>query len=153
MSNTPVCQIDFESRSACNLKKHGPWRYSIDPSTQVLCLVYRLPHWPVGQTALWTPQHEETDTLQELLVWIQQDRLIEAHNVWFEFCIWTNIMVQQYGWPEIPLTSWRCSAAKASTHALPRSLDGAITALNYKEPKYIEPKISYEIGDDDDIPF
>jgi DNA polymerase len=51
----PRATIDFETRSACNLRKHGTWRYSIHPSTDILCLVIRLPHWPEGHTALWHP--------------------------------------------------------------------------------------------------
>lgn len=32
--------IDFESRSRCDLPKHGVYNYAQDPSTNVLCMSY-----------------------------------------------------------------------------------------------------------------
>lgn len=136
--------IDYETRSACNLKKHGTWRYSVDPTTEILCLVWRLPHWEAGRTALWhpsfldLPEHFEEDAIVELLAWIDEGGLIEAHNVFFEFCIWTNIQVGRYGWPTIPFEQWRCSAAKAASHSLPRNLEDAVTALKLPIHKDVE---------------
>ena len=128
--------IDFETRSACSLKKCGTWVYSTHPSTEVLCLVFRLPQWVGGRTEVWHPAFPQLgldecqpEALLELLTWIADGGLVEAHNVWFEFCIWKNQMVAKYGWPEIPLEQWRCSAAKAATFALPRGLDDAAKAL------------------------
>ena len=133
-----VALIDFESRSACNLKLSGSWRYSLDPTTEVLCLAFRLPHWDAGRVSLWhpaiagLPESGLDDSLSELLDWIQDGGLIEAHNASFERGIWTNIMVARYGWPSIDIRQWRCSAAKAASHALPRGLDDASAALKLK---------------------
>ena len=64
--------------------------------------------------------------------------MIEAHNVFFEYCIWLNVLQARYGWPAIPLRQWRCSAAKAAAHALPRSLEGAGDALKLLLVKDVE---------------
>src|SRR5688572_7266602 len=91
--------VDFESRSACILggkKGSGSWRYSMDPTTEILCLVYRLPSWDEGVTALWSPEfpsigleaNQDADTLFELFDWIEGGGLIEAHNAFFERGIW-----------------------------------------------------------------
>jgi hypothetical protein len=126
--NAPRATIDFESKSACSLKKSGAWKYSLDPTTEVLCLAFRLPHWREGRTALWEPS-QHCRELGELFLWWHDGNLFEAHNAWFERSIWTNIMVPRYGWPAIAHDQWRCSAAKAAAHALPRGLDDALTAL------------------------
>lgn len=136
-TNTDKATVDFETRSACNIKRSGAWKYSLDPSTQVLCLVYRLPHWEPGVTALWHPafpqigmeEHLEVDTLLELLDWIDAGLPLEAHNAFFERAIWTNLLTPRYGFPLPAWDQWRCSAAKAAAHALPRQLADAGAAL------------------------
>jgi DNA polymerase len=75
------------------------------------------------------PELFEAEAIDELFAWIDEGGLIEAHNAFFERAIWTNILSTKYGWPAIPATSWRCSAAKAASHALPRKLEDAGSAL------------------------
>lgn len=130
--------VDFETRSACSLKNCGAWKYSLDPSTEVLCLAYRLPVMPVGAVALWHPsfmslgieEGGDVASLLELFAWIDGGGLLEAHNAAFEQAIWTNILAPCYGFPLVPPASWRCSAAKAAAHALPRKLAEAGAALH-----------------------
>lgn len=143
--NPHKATIDFETRSACSIKDCGSWRYSLDPTTQVMCLAFRLPNWEAGRTALWHPafQHlgiEESNCpeLEELFDWIKEGKLVEAHNCWFERGIWTNICVPKLGWPEVGHRQWRCSAAKAAAHSLPRSLDGCTLALDLRTKKDVE---------------
>lgn len=135
-TNPDKATIDFETRSACSIKDCGSWRYSLDPTTQAMCLAFRLPYWEHGRTALWHPAFPQFDIpeadcpeLQELFAWIASGKLVEAHNAWFERGIWTNIMIPRYGWPEVGHRQWRCSAAKAAAYSLPRSLDGCTQAL------------------------
>lgn len=142
----PRATIDFETRSAAKLRKVGPWRYSIDPSTEVLCLAYRLSHWKKGRTALWhpafpdlgIPARMEYDSLLELFEWIANGGLVEAHNAWFERCVWRNQMIPRFDFPPVQHEQWRDSAAKAAAHALPRGLEDAIAALGLKVTKDVE---------------
>ncbi len=134
--NPPKATMDFETRSACVLKECGSWRYSLDPTTEVLCLVFRLPYWEKGRTALWHPAfprlgmpEANCPEVMELKAWILGGSPVEAHNAWFERGIWTNVMVPRYGWFPIRHDQWRCSAAKAATYGLPRSLEGCTSAL------------------------
>src|ERR1035437_8579324 len=141
--NAPRATIDFESRSACSLRKCGAWRYSIDPSTEILCLGYRLPSWPEGRVELWhpafphlnIPESNDSEALYELLEWISDGGLVEAHNCWFERAMWRNKLVPVYGFPNPRDSQWRDSAAKAAAHALPRSLEDAVDALGLEEHK------------------
>lgn len=140
---TPHATIDFETRSACSIKKCGSWRYSLDPSTEVLCMAFRLPSWAPGRTGLWHPAfpalgiRERFDfaDMLELYQWITARGPVEAHNAWFERGVWTNKMVPEFSFPAVPAESWRCSAAKAAAHALPRKLEDVAVILALDEQK------------------
>jgi DNA polymerase len=146
MELTPRATVDFESRSACSLRNSGAWRYSLHPSTQVLCLAFRLPYWEEGRTGLWYPafptagikEASRTGDVDELISWIEEGGLVEAHNVWFEFCIWRNQLAPKHGFPAIPDHLWRCSAAKAASHSMPRGLDDALAALGLSIRKDVD---------------
>lgn len=134
--NPPRATVDFETRSACDILAQGAWKYSLHPSTQVMCLAVRLPHWP--EARLWAAPMEyswgrqdelDPECLAELFLWIARGGLVEAHNVFFERAIWLNVCVPRMGWPEVPEAQWMCSAAKASMHSLPRALGAACSAL------------------------
>jgi DNA polymerase len=139
----PRATIDFETRSTCDLRKCGSWKYSLDPSTEVLCLVFRLPYWDEGVTGLWHPafphlgieEGEDWEMMYELLEWIADGGLVEAHSAWFERSIWANVLVPRHLFIPVSHRQWRCSAAKAATHALPRGLEDAVAALNLQIEK------------------
>lgn len=127
--------IDFETRSRLDVTEVGSWKYSTDPSTRVLCLVFKAEN---SQPALITEddlilETGDIDFLKDLAK--NPDNIFKAYNSLFEYCIWHNILVKQYGFPEIPLERWDCTAAKAATHALPRALGKCATALRLSEEK------------------
>jgi DNA polymerase len=137
VTQQPRATIDFETRSECSIRNCGSWRYSLDPTTSILCLGFRLPYWTEGRTALWHPafphleitEADAINDLSELFEWTMNGGLVEAHNAWFERGIWVNQCLPM-GWPEIAPQQWRCSAAKAAAHALPRALDDVCEALD-----------------------
>ena len=109
-------------------------------------MAFRLPYWEKGRTGLWlppnTPSYLSYDDpcndyvdWDELLDWIKSGRQVEAHNAQFETFLWQNVLVPTFGFPAISPRQWRDSAAKAASHALPRSLDAALEALGLKERK------------------
>jgi DNA polymerase len=126
--------FDFETRSRCELKKAGAYKYSLDPSTQPTCLafkfydeekVYLLPFHAINR-----PWLKQPPLLQNM--WtkaIDKGYEFSAHNAFFERCIYENILVKRYGWPHIPFRQYRCTAAKAAACALPRNLEGAGAAM------------------------
>ncbi len=122
--------LDFETRSTVNLKKQGMHRYAEDPSTEVLCLAYAFDDGPVQLWHRGHPGIEESDSPEELLSLVgDRHTVLEAHNAGFERCIWAN-WGQRTGWPQIADHQWRCTAAKAASHNLPRSLEGVSYALD-----------------------
>lgn len=130
------CTIDFETRSELSVMDVGAWRYAEDPSTNVLCLAYRIPGEPMR---LWTPYFEsfdeEDDKPQTLLDYIAAGGIIEAHDLEFERAIWEKVLVKKYGFPPLPFEQCRCSAAKGAALALPRSLDKLAKALKLDTEK------------------
>jgi DNA polymerase len=61
--------------------------------------------------------------------------IFEAHNAEFERAVWTCICVRKWGWPQIPIRQWRCSAAKGAAYALPRDLERLAKVLSVKHQK------------------
>lgn len=138
--------LDFETRSACDLRKTNPWVYAEHPSTQVTCLALQVND--DDEPVLWLPDwsHDSIKTLDHELPivstqWVKNmvayADTIEAHNAGFEQAIWT-VMVRLYGFDPIPLKKWRCSAARAARQSLPRALGKLGDALNMKQIKDVE---------------
>lgn len=99
----------------------GAAAYAEHPTTEVLTLSYRLPHWPEGAKARWRPGEPNPQPLFDFLA---QGGVMEAHNVMFERLIWEKVCVPKYGWPShLPwFYQFRCSMAKARVNALPGPL-------------------------------
>ncbi len=114
-----IALSDFETASRLSLPDVGAWRYSVDPSTRPLCLHYALDSGPVRR---WRPGLPDP---KPLLRAIREGAFFEAHNSFFELCIWTNVMVPRYGWPPLRLDRIVCSAAKAAVACFPRNLEQA----------------------------
>ena len=124
--------IDFETRSACDLKKHGAHVYSEHPTTDILCMALK---WENKSPFVITPRTTTGAALADLLEIATE---IWAHNASFEQVMWENVAVPRYGWPPLPLEKLRCSAAKAAMHSLPRRLEDACNALGLPVRKDME---------------
>jgi len=124
-SGVPTLYIDFETRSHCDLKKHGAWNYSIDPSTEVLCMAWKIDDGPIN---LWT---RDMPFPYVVAKHVKAGGLVEAHNAFFEYVIWHHVLKLH----KIPIKQWRCSAALAASRGLPRSLAGAATAAGLSVEK------------------
>lgn len=122
--------FDFEVYSELSVRDVGAWRYSEHPSTDVLCMAYRVPGEPMR---LWTPYFEDLDEEDSFpysfIEAINKGYEIESHNNEFERAIWENVLVKKYGFPPLPFLQCRCSAAKGAALALPRSLEELGKAL------------------------
>lgn len=92
----------------------------MDPSTEALCLRYAFDERRVVH--LWRPGDEKP---RDLFSALAHGAVLEAHNSFFEWCIWHNVMCRRHGWPPLRRSKVYCSAAKAAVHCYPRSLEGA----------------------------
>jgi DNA polymerase len=125
-----VVSIDFETRSAVDLRKTGVYKYASDPSTDIWCMAYRAP-WS-DDVQVWVPGDEMDVRLED---WIVEGGLLSAWNANFERTIWNEIMVGRYQWPRTKIKQWRCTMAQASAMGLPRALGQAAAVLGVEEQK------------------
>jgi DNA polymerase len=125
-----VVSIDFETRSAVDLRKTGVYKYASDPSTDIWCMAYKAP-WS-DDVLVWQPGDAVDPYLED---WIRAGGLLSAWNANFERTIWNNIMVGRYQWPDTRINQWRCTMAQASAMGLPRALGQAAAVLGVEEQK------------------
>lgn len=113
--------IDFETKSRCDLKKAGAYRYAEDPSTEIMCMAYAVDDKPV-QLLTKDSSTDEWNTFFKIAA--KADAFF-SHNCGFERAIWR----EKLPCPLPDLTKWRCSAAQAAACCLPRSLGEACDAI------------------------
>ena len=166
MSDAPVLTMDFETRSDIPIRKAGAARYATDETTEVMMLAARLPG--AEATDIWYSREVDAPAVMGAILKSGPDKgtrrtlldaieiysgdaflkeidhaartgcIIEAHNMMFEWQIWHNIMVPKYGVRPLDPRQVRCSAAKAASYSLPRSLEGVGAALQLDVQKDLE---------------
>lgn len=117
--------IDFETRSAVDLKAAGVEVYSKDPSTDIWCMAYAFGDGPVN---LWTPSTPAI-AVSNVKDYVKKGDTVVAHNANFELEIWNNILAPRYGFPPLALEQLDDTMARAYAMALPGSLEMAAAAV------------------------
>lgn len=125
-----ILHLDFETRSACDLRKRGSHIYAADPSTQILCAAYAFDDEPVQ---LWKPGDNHGFT--RIHRHVAKGGFIYAHNAAFESVIWTHVLRERFGFPAVAPEQWRCTLAMAYAMGLPGSLDDAAAAVGLSHRK------------------
>lgn len=113
--------VDFESKSACDLKKHGVYNYCQDRSTEVLCMSYAFDDEAV-QT--WTPDQPFPERVRNF------KGQIRAHNAAFERLIFWYVLGINF-----ELEQFYCTATQARANCLPGSLEDIGRAMSAKMKK------------------
>lgn len=125
-----MIHLDFETFCELDIKKVGAYKYATHRSCKILSAAYCIDESPVN---LWIP--ELPGLPEDLFEAIKREEKIGAHNAFFERCIWEQICVKHWGFPEVKPKQWRCTAAVASAHSLPRNLGKAGNALGLEVVK------------------
>lgn len=130
------CVLDYETYSEADLKAVGAFEYSMHPSTEVLCLAYRIgtkETLKTAQTHTWSPKKPSNTIVALLSSFENKDVILVAHNAYFEQVITKNVLARHLHTQEylakIPSDRWVCTASLAAALALPRHLEGAALAL------------------------
>lgn len=133
------CVFDFETASLADLKVVGARKYAEDNSTEILCLSFEYQ----GDVLTWTPDmgmvgvdHPVTKKLLALV--LDPEVVFIAHGAGFEKSIWRCIMVEQYGFPDIPNNRWHDTMAVAAMKALPQDLETALDVTSLGAGKDME---------------
>lgn len=136
------CLIDFETASACDLKKAGAARYAEDPTTEILCLGYtqgngaKICLW--GNALTYNPLNVVDKRAGSLEMAVTDPEIVFlAHNVAFEKYIWRNLMMA-LGWPDISDERWHDIMASCAMKGLPLKLEKAAKALGLVAQKDTE---------------
>lgn len=121
--------IDFETRSAVDLKATGVYRYAEDPSTDLWCMA-----WAIGdaEPQLWRPGEPVPEPVD---AWVRDGQPLRAWNAQFERTIWNRILAPRYGFPKTTISQWYCTAAEARAMALPGALGDCAAVLGVDEQK------------------
>lgn len=117
--------VDIETFSKTDLKACGVYRYCDDPAFEVLLFAYAYDNDPVEVVDIACGEILPAPVLGDL---IDPNVIKIAHNANFErTCLtqWLGIYME----PE----QWECTAVRASTLGLPRSLEDVGNALGLKE--------------------
>jgi DNA polymerase len=122
--------LDFETRSAADIKKVGGVRYAMDPTTEVMCASYRF--GKVGPISRWRRGDPPPADLVEA---VRKGEVVCAHHAMFELSIWTYICGPKLGWGPLSPYQMDCTMARAHVMSLMGSLDGACTLLNVPNQK------------------
>jgi DNA polymerase len=104
-----ILWIDFETRSHCDLKKHGVYNYAQDGTTDVLCMSYAFDDEDVRT---WTPDQPFPEDVRHYT------GEIRAHNATFERLIFWYVLNVQF-----ELEQFYCTAAQARANCAPGSLE------------------------------
>ena len=126
-----AAHADFETYSGLDLKKVGLDTYAKDPSTGVHCLAFAFDD---EEPVVWNPYFDSA-AIGSLLLHVEQGGLFYAHNAAFELSLWNNVMVPQFGWPELKPEQVRCTMAMCYAQALPGALGNAAPALGIVQRK------------------
>ncbi len=139
------CVMDYETYSEASLKEVGAYEYSLHPSTEILCMSWRVGTRETLRTAKtlsysiripgMTTFNNFFDTV------FNPEVVLVAHNALFEQVITKNVYARRSVVPEfkkIPSSRWICTASLAAALALPRKLEAAGAALNLPVQKDME---------------
>lgn len=127
MSKKWIC-IDFETASGVDLKKAGAYVYAENPTTEITALAWIDSD---GRNGLFNPVVLGYGHNKNFLTYVNDPTVMFiAHNAPFERVIWRRIMVERFGWPDIPIERWHCTMAVCLMKGLPAKLDVVVRALN-----------------------
>jgi DNA polymerase len=101
--------VDFETRSACDLKVAGVYNYAQDVSTEVLCMSYAFND---DEVQTWLPDQPFPDAVRDY------KDVIYAHNAAFERLIFWYVLQMNFD-----LEQFVCTAAQARANCAPGSLE------------------------------
>lgn len=117
--------IDFETRSAVDLRKCGVYKYAVDDTTDTLCLAMKIDD---TEALAWDKEGMSELSVKDVNHYIKSADIIEAHNAQFEKVLW-HVARRRYGFDLLPEERVHCSAALARYYSLPGGLDAVCKAL------------------------
>ncbi len=121
--------LDFETRSAADLKKVGAHRYAQDPTTTILCTSYRFGE--TGPVKSWLGVEPPAEVFEH----VANGGRIVGHNQGFERVIWNALIGS--GNAAMDPSQQDCTLSRALAMGLPAGLDnlGAALKLTFQKDR------------------
>ena len=123
-----LISMDIESRSVSNLKSVGAYAYAAHPSTQFICLAWKLDDGPTMAQDFSTPMSVD---FYLLLDHLRAGAKVAAFNAAFERTMW-NTCLHFRAFADgvlLDVRQMQCTMAKALMAGLPGSLEQAAKAI------------------------
>lgn len=129
--------MDFESRSPVDIRTSSTVRYAKHPETDILCIGLKWKDRPATALSPNKGKFVLDGTIRpiELMEAIRIGCPIVVHNLSFEKRMYRHICVERWGWPEIPDSQWRDTAAICRYYAVPAKLELAAQAMELEHKK------------------
>lgn len=130
---TVKLHLDFETRSAADIRKTGAVRYAMDPTTQLLIARWRTE--VDGKRGPWGRWDFGDPPPAELIAAIAAGAVVGAHNALFELAVWIYVCEARMGWGPLSPYQMDCTKARAHVMSLLGDLDGATRLLRVEHKK------------------
>jgi len=131
--------LDFETRSAVDLKKSGPYVYAEDPTTQIILFSWCFGDGPIYTHLSLSDEEIKSFSLtphgKEIINHVKNGYMVVAQNATFERLIWNSILHKKFGWPKMTINQCRCTMVQSYALGIPGSLDKAAPSLGISEVK------------------
>jgi DNA polymerase len=121
--------VRFQSYSAIDLERAGPWKYAAHPSTGLWCVSYAVDDGPVSR---WHPG-EPVPT--EIPAHIAADLPVIAYDAALTRAVWYHVLLRRHGWPAPKLEQYFSLSAMAASLALPNLFSEAARVLGLLSAK------------------
>lgn len=121
--------IDFETRSAVDLKKSGADVYARDPSTDVNCFAWAFNDEPI------VCDEKYVLPCDRVIDHVADGGSVVAHNCAFEWLIWNKCWKNRAILPELKWEQLTCTMEMAYAMALPGALERVAPAIGLKFEK------------------
>ena len=116
---------DFETANpVLDLKEVGAAKYAKHWATEILCFVFG---YNRSAPFVWRPDYREHDEYLRSLA-ADPDVIFVRHGD-FEYYIWHEIMVLEFGFPPIPIERWEDTQVTCTIKSLPVALEDALRVL------------------------
>jgi DNA polymerase len=124
----PVLHLDFETRSAADLRKVGSHRYAQDPTTSIILASYRFDDGPLRR---WIGEEPPAEVFEH----VAGGGRVCGHNQQFERAIW-NARIAGIGHNSRMVPEQQnCTMARAAAMGLAHSLDNLGKCIALPETK------------------
>ena len=125
--------LDFETRSACDLKKTGHYVYAEHPTTEIILISWAFDDEDVQSEFLF--DGELDGSFERIKDHVAAGGTVVAQNAAFERVVWNEILHKRFSWPKMRIEQCRCTMAQSYAMAIPGSLEKAAPALGISQEK------------------